>query len=158
MGPPLLSFVFEVTLIPVQTSTLLDPAETHCLPVQKACRSFDTEERRSAAAYRARGAPCWSWWMFLRTPYTLSACMRGAWNPLRCSIAQTPRAPVSSRERIWCRSHSCSRFLENCLLFLSRTLLIVSLYLLHFLYSFYNLSFLNSLRWDMHIICILIAK
>lgn len=52
----------------------------------------DTEERRSAAAYRARDALCWSWWMFSRAPsYTRVHGVR-----LESLILfQTPRAPMS---------------------------------------------------------------
>lgn len=51
VGFPLLSLVFEVTLIPVQTSTLLDPVETHCLSRERVGARHGRAEISSCVSY-----------------------------------------------------------------------------------------------------------
>lgn len=107
----------------------------------------DTEERRSAAAYRARGAPCWSWWMFSRAPVHVKRVYAGCVEPLTPSYCANPGSPGIFSGTDSGVERARSRFLGNSLLFFLPTLLIVSSCSRHFIHSFYDWPFLNSL-WD----------
>lgn len=94
---------------------LRDPVEFCYRSAQKACR-LDTEERRSAAAYRARGAPCWSWWMFSRAPVHVKRVYAGCVEfPLTPFILRKSRGSLLYRfwNKFRCERSRFHRFLMN---------------------------------------------
>lgn len=94
--------------------TLLDPVESRYRSAQKACRS-DMEERRSAAAYRARDAPSWSWWMFSRAPVQVKRMCAGCAKPPYATLLRKSRE--SPLYLFWnkfrCERSRFRRFLMN---------------------------------------------
>lgn len=121
----------KITLIPVQTSTLLDPVETHCL----------TRERVGARHGRAEISSCvsCSWCAMLvlmdvfARPRTCRARVCGVRGTPYVVPLRKPREPRYLLGDGFWRSHS--RFLGNVLLFLPRILFIVSSCSRHFLHS-----------------------